>query len=218
VAPLHPFKLSPSRIVGTSGVVLSLIIGTLIAGGNPTFFWVLSEWTVVLGMTFFGLLAAFGTNFLGFSVESIKALVSHRPPNEYYAEIARQGPSYAVGSGVAAFIMGITITCAYIDGPTTEVGAHVAASMTGLVLGSGLALILFPFLASTFGEKKQNPQVVHPWKCAGILLAVFLTGVSTLVMTMWMIHYVKHSAPWVDRSAQELSQPSDRQLKDGDGE
>jgi flagellar motor component MotA len=198
VAPLHPFKLSPSRIVGTSGVVLSLIIGTLIAGGNPTFFWVLSEWTVVLGMTFFGLLAAFGTNFLGFSVES--------------------GPSYAVGSGVAAFIMGITITCAYIDGPTTEVGAHVAASMTGLVLGSGLALILFPFLASTFGEKKQNPQVVHPWKCAGILLAVFLTGVSTLVMTMWMIHYVKHSAPWVDRSAQELSQPSDRQLKDGDGE
>jgi flagellar basal body-associated protein FliL len=152
-------KIQFSHVLAIGGLCASICLGLLIGGGNPLGLIVLSEWVIVLGVTWFALLATYGSYFLYFSGDSLLAMFGKRPPNEKFVEIAKTGSRYALGAGFVGLILGLIVTLAHIDGVVLEVANHIGSSLIGLLLGVILSELWFPFLALTYSAG-QEP--IHP--------------------------------------------------------
>ena len=118
-------KFSPCRLIGLAGVLI-VIVGAILIGGGALMFIHIPSMAIMFGITFFVLLATFGTDFLKFIPQSILTLVSRNSkPNLRFAEIALFASRYVIGAGLIGMVIGLIQMLRNLSSPE-QIGSGMA--------------------------------------------------------------------------------------------
>jgi flagellar motor component MotA len=167
--------------LGLMGVAASIIIGSMFTG-----FGILGSipWVIVLGVTGFGLFGSHGLDLFKFSKDSLRSFLFHPRANQSYVAIAESGSRYAMGGGIIAMLLGLTLAFANVDMPIQEVGHFIGLAFTGVLLGGGLSEFLFPLLANNFREERESHRVSAR---GGVLLTMLFCAFLMIFLMIWIV-------------------------------
>lgn len=172
-------KVSVCRIISTA-MASFLFLGAIFLGGGAGFFNIPCL-MITCGMTFFLLLGVFGKAFLLFIPDAFLTLFTvSSTPNPKFAEIAKTGSRFIIGTGVLGTLIGLIQMLRNLEDPST-IGMGMAVALLTSLYAIFMSEIVFAFLYkvySTAGEEEKTNGTL-PLKNIGIpviLLAWILTS------------------------------------------
>jgi len=172
-------KLSVCRILSTT-MACFLFMGSIILGGGAGFFNI-PCFMITCGMTFFLLLGVFGKAFLVFIPDAFLTLFTVSSiPNPKFADIAKTGSRFIIGTGVLGTLIGLIQMLRNLDDPSA-IGAGMAVALLTSLYAIFMSEIVFAFLykAYSLSGEEEKPNGILPLTNIGIpviLLAWILTS------------------------------------------
>ncbi len=150
-------KFSPCRLIGLAGA-LFVLIGCIVVGGGAQSFIHIPSIVFVLGITFFALLATFGTDFLKFIPQSFLTFVSRSPePKPKFAEIALFASRYLIGSGLIGMLIGLIQMLRNLESPE-HIGAGMAVALLTVFYAIVVSEVFCAFLYRAYSADGQTTQ------------------------------------------------------------
>ncbi|MFH0878523.1 MAG: MotA/TolQ/ExbB proton channel family protein [Lentisphaerota bacterium] len=178
------YRFSLYHTIATLGAILTLVMAIFLGGGGG--FISLPGILFTMGLTFFLLLGNFKGDFLRFIPDSIRTLfMTPSAPVPQYAEIAKYGARYVVGSGALGTIIGVVQMLMGMTDPAT-IGQGIAV---------GLLTIFYALLASELFFAFQYRVYLGPHSPAAPLslastgIAVVITVVIVIVVAIAVIGF-----------------------------
>ena len=186
------------KSIGNYGILISMLFGFMIAGGNPMTLIHPSELIIVIGMTSCALIGNFGLSFFSFLGDGTMTLFFQKSePCPLYVKIAEAGSKYAIGSGIIAFILGLVNTFSGIaDGPAA-VGMRTSAALVGPFYGVLFSVFFFRHLQYIFSENYEEPTGAK--RSLGIVIFV-----TPILLFIWMIVSASYFANYTDLESTEV--------------
>ena len=170
-------KFSPCRLIGLAGALFVLIGCIAIGGGWQTFIHIPSI-GITLGITFFALLATFGTDFLRFIPQSFLTFVSRSPePNPKFAEIALFASRYLIGSGLIGMLIGLIQMLRNLESPQ-HIGAGMAVALLTVFYAIVISEVFCAFLYRAYSADEQTTKT-NPLPLTNVTLPA---GITALVL------------------------------------
>ena len=164
--------ISVSRIVGWTGA--AGLVGVTIAVSGGAAFFNLPAAMFTFGTTFFLLLATFPNSFFRFLPDSLLTLFTLRPrSNPEFADIARLGSRYVIGSGIVGSVTGLVQMLHNLD-DLSGIGAGMAVCVLTVLYAVIASEFFFAFLYKAYSEGDT----------AGNRRPVALTNIGLLVFGM----------------------------------
>jgi flagellar motor component MotA len=152
---LQGMRFSPCRLIGLLGV-LTVIIGSIVAGGGVLAFIHIPSIVFTFGVTFFILLASFGTDFLRFIPQSMLTLICHNTkPNPRFAEIALFASRYIIGAGLIGLLIGLIQMLQNLSDPAS-LGMGMAVALLTVLYAIVLSEIFCAFLYKAYSDGDEG--------------------------------------------------------------
>jgi flagellar motor component MotA len=182
---------SPSRLIGLGGV-LFILIGCIVAGGTTWAFIHIPSLVFTLGVTFFALLATFGTDFLKFIPQSFLTFVSRNPePNPKFAEIALFASRYLIGIGLVGMLIGLVQILNNLSDPS-GIGAGMAVAILTILYALIVSEVFCAFLYKAYSSDGQaTPAKPLPLKNTTLPAAV--TALLLMLFFALLISFANYS-------------------------
>jgi flagellar motor component MotA len=182
--------ISVSRIVGWTGA--AGLVGVTIAVSGGAAFFNLPAAMFTFGTTFFLLLATFPNSFFRFLPDSLLTLFTLRPrSNPEFADIARLGSRYVIGSGIVGSVTGLVQMLQTLEDPS-GLGAAMAICVLTVLYAVIASEFFFAFLYKAYsnGDTSENG---HPLPLANLAVLVFGTGTLFAACSI-MMYSLNHAA------------------------
>lgn len=175
-------KFSPCRLIGFAGV-LFIIIACIAVGTGALLFINIPSLIVTFGITFFMLLAAFGTDFLRFLPNAFLTLVSKNPkPNPRFAEIALHASRYIIGAGLIGTLIGLIQMLSNLSDPS-GIGVGMACALLTIFYAIIASELFFAFLYKAYSDGNK-PNQTKPLPLKNIALP---TGAISLILIAFFV-------------------------------
>lgn len=150
-------KFSLCRLIGLGGVMF-IIVGVIFIGAGSAMFVNLPSLAIVFGITFFLLLATFGTDFLRFVPDALVTLVATRQePNKKFAEIAAYASRYIIGAGVIGALIGLVQMLCDLSDPSS-IGAGMATALIVPFYAIVASEIFFAYLRKAYSDGGETSE------------------------------------------------------------
>jgi flagellar motor component MotA len=192
MSALQSMKFSPCRLIGLAGVLI-VIVGAIVAGGSAAAFIHIPSMVFMLGVTFFVLLATFGTDFLKFIPQSILTFISRdTKSNPRFAEIALFASRYIIGAGLIGMVIGLFQMFNHLSDPE-----NIGPGMAVVLLTAFYAIVTSEiFCAFLYKAYSDGDEVVHskplPLKNAAATAA--MTALTLILFFVLITSFVGHSS------------------------
>jgi flagellar motor component MotA len=177
-------KLSVCRMLST--VMTSfLLLGSIVLGGGAGFF-SMPCLMITCGMTFFLLLGVFGKAFLLFIPDAFLTLFTvSSSPNPTFADIAKTGSRFIIGTGVVGTLIGLIQMLRNLDDPST-IGAGMAVALLTSLYAIFMSEIVFAYLYKVYSvsEEDEKPNGTLPLKNIGIPVILLSWILISFFVTM----------------------------------
>ena len=177
-------RFSGFRVIGASCTV-SMVVLTIIMGGEGAVFFNAPSLILVLGLTLGLLLAAHGADALRFSADASRFFTGIEP-NPKFAAIAREGSRFALASGAVGALIGVIQMLATLDDPS-KIGRGMAVALLAPLYGLILSEFVFGVLHSRYAipADASNPPSTRSHTGLGIIASIVgLILVSFLVLLL----------------------------------
>ncbi|MCP4610705.1 MAG: hypothetical protein GY845_18515 [Planctomycetes bacterium] len=191
MSTLQSMKFSPCRLIGLVGVVI-VIVGAIVAGGDVATFIHIPSMVFMLGVTFFVLLATFGTDFLKFIPQSILTFIScDTKPNPRFAEIALFASRYIIGAGLIGVVIGLIQMLGNLSDPES-IGPGMAVALLTVFYAIVTSEIFCAFLYKAYSD---GGEVTHskPLPLKNAATAAAMTALTLIVYFVLITSIVGHS-------------------------
>lgn len=177
-------KFSPCRLIGLIGV-LFLIVGSIAVGAGATMFINIPSAVITLGITFFMLLAAFGTDFLRFIPDGLATLVcTPGKPNPRFAEIAAHGARYVVGAGIIGTMIGIIQMLSNLSNPS-GLGVGMACALLTIFYAIITSELLFAYLHKAYSDGSET-ETTKPLPVRNIGMPAAVTSILMIAFLIML--------------------------------
>ena len=185
-------RFSPCRLIGLGGVVI-VIAGAILIGGGAQVFIHIPSMAITFGITFFVLLATFGTDFLKFIPESILTFVSsNSKPNLRFAEIALFASRYIIGAGLIGMVMGLIQMLRNLSRPE-QIGSGMAVALLTAFYAIVASEIFCAFLYKAYSEKDESAQN-RPLPVRNAAMAATVTALTLILFFVLITSFAGHSS------------------------
>lgn len=173
-------KLSVYRFIGLIGV-LGIIVWSILVGGSPLMFVHIPCLVIVIGITFFALLATFQGDFLRFIPDALLNIVSsNNTPNPKFAQIALFASRYIVGASIIGMLIGVIQMLSNLSDPS-DIGPGLAVALLtpfyAVIISEIFCAILYKSYSSgdiPHGKPLPTNNAVLPAAATGLALIIFL--------------------------------------------
>ncbi len=189
---LQGTKFSPCRLIGLLGVLI-IIAGTTVAGGSALAFIHVPSIVFICGVTFFVLLATFGTDFLKFIPQSILTFIScNTKPNPRFAEIALFASRYIIGAGLIGLLIGLVQMLQNLSDPES-LGMGMAVALLTVFYAIVISEIFCAFLYKAYSD---GDEVAHskPLPLRNAATAAIGTALTLIVFFVLLTSFTGYSA------------------------
>jgi len=185
-------RFSPCRLIGLLGV-LFVIVGAIVLGGSALAFIHMPSIVFMFGVTFFILLATFGTDFLRFIPQSMLTFVSlDAKPNPRFAEIALFASRYIIGAGLIGLLIGLIQMLQNLSDPAS-LGMGMAVALLTVFYAIVLSEIFCAFLYKAYSD---GDELAHskPLPLKNAATAAIGTALTLIVFFVLLTSFAGHSA------------------------
>ncbi len=183
-------NFSSCRLIGLAGV-LTVIVGSILLCGCGGAFIHIPSMAVVFGITFFGLLATFGTDFLRFIPQSILTFVSSNPkPNPRFAEIALFASRYIIGAGLIGMVIGLVSMLRNLSDPS-GIRAGMAVALLTTFYAIIISEIFCAFLYKTYSDGDESAG--KPLPLANAATAATVTALTMVLFFVLLTSFANFS-------------------------
>lgn len=153
-------------LFGIAIPVVGIVMGFTHGGGRLSSLLHISEFTVVIGFIVGGLIMAYGFSAPWKMFQCALSLNRDQSLERLRTNvmICEGAAKFALYGGFVGCFLGVVITMGGISGDSAMVGEHFGAAMTGLILGAGIAGIIFQPLKFRFLNTLQEREEVQGGK------------------------------------------------------
>lgn len=152
---LQDRKFSPYRLISVIGLA-AIIVGSAIANDIAYFVFDISSIGLIVGITFFLLLGAFGKDFLKFIPDSFITLIyTPSKPNKKYAQIAKFAGRYVIGAATIATLIRMFYGFANLSAPES-LGYNTIATLLPFFYALILSEIFFALIYKSYLDGNEN--------------------------------------------------------------
>lgn len=191
MSTLQSRKFSPCRLIGLAGVLI-VIAGTIVIGGGCQMFIHIPSMAITFGITFFVLLATFGTDFLKFIPQSILTFVSHSPKsNPRFAEIALFASRYIIGAGLIGMLIGLILMLRNLSSPD-QIGAGMAVALLTAFYAIITSEVFCAFLYKAYSDGDETTQS-NPLPLKNTAMAATVTALTLILFFVLITSFANHS-------------------------
>jgi flagellar motor component MotA len=184
-------KFSPCRLIGLAGVLI-VIVGVILIGGGALMFIHIPSMAITFGITFFVLLATFGTDFLRFIPQSILTLVCRNSkPNLRFAEISLFASRYVIGAGLIGMVIGLIQMLRNLSRPE-EIGRGMAVALLTAFYAIVTSEIFCALLYKAYSEKDETTHS-RPLPATNAAMAGTVTALTLMLLFVLMTSLASNS-------------------------
>lgn len=139
-------------LIGATIPIIGTIVAFTMSGGRMMDLFQPSEILIIFSFTVGGMIMAYGGADIREMMRGAMDLSKDRSPERLRRNviICEGASKFALFGGFVASFLGIVITFGSLGGPVSAVGHHFGASLTGLVMGAGVAGVFFQPLKFKF--------------------------------------------------------------------
>jgi len=185
-------KFSPCRLIGLAGVLI-VIVGVILIGGGALIFIHIPSMAITFGITFFVLLATFGTDFLKFIPQSILTFVSRNSKsNPRFAEIALFASRYIIGAGLIGMVIGLIQMLRNLSRPE-QIGSGMAVALLTAFYAIVTSEIFCAFLYKAYSDKDESAQS-RPLPVRNAAMAATVTALTLLLFFVLITSFASNNS------------------------
>ena len=174
---------SSYRLIGIIGV-LGVILTAMIVGGDVRIYIHLPSVLILLGVSFFALLATFHGDFLRFIPDAIATLFcSGTKANPKFAQISLFASRYIIGSAIIGTLIGMVQMLQNLSSPN-DIGYGLATVLLTLLYSVVISEFFCALLYKSYSDGDQTFSKPLPAKNVILPIATTLTIIISLFIAL----------------------------------